>query len=152
MTASGERALADMSGRHRQDLAIPWLTMETRGQRIRRERRLRRMSAKALAHEVGISERTLRSIELDERPDARTVDLVEAHLGLVDQGPARATSPSLKDATDAEILVELYARLMRVGLTPPAEVPATPPADAELILGPPASQTRRPDERGGDAG
>lgn len=85
--------------------------MTTRGQRIRRARNLRRMTMQELADAVGIGERTLRSIERDERPDARTIGLVEAYLGIEEPLPSRSASPPLHQATDAEIALEILRRL-----------------------------------------
>lgn len=143
--------MGDTGGRLRPQPAIPSPVMVTRGERIRRERRLKRLSIKALAAEIGISERTLRGIELDERPDARSTDVVEAYLGLTDETPARTQSPALADATHAELAYEVYKRLMRLADADPVigAVPEEAVADVDRILGPPANETRRPRESDG---
>ncbi len=145
----------EADGRLRPISAIPSPVVVTRGQRIRRERRLRRLSVKTLAAEIGISERTLRSIELDERPDARTIDVVEAHLGLNEQTPPRTELPRIDEATNAELAVEVYRRLMQLSAADVVDVPlpADAIADPDAISDPDArpdpNQTRHPKESDG---
>ena len=95
-----------------------------------------------LADAVGIGERTLRSIERDERPDPRTIGLVEAYLGL--DLPRRAPSPTLEKATDAELAVEVLRRLERARSGGDESLPEDVAADPGLILGPPDDPEESP--------
>lgn len=128
----------DTGSRQRLIAAISLSTVTTRGQRIRRERNLRRLTMAELAAAVGISERTLRSIETDERPDARTIDLVESYLGL-DQPTPRTQSPPLDKATHEELVLEIYRRLHQLPRADPGDgsIPGDVQAESDLILGPP---------------
>ena len=98
-----------------------------------------------LAAAVGISERTLRSIETDERPDARTIDLVESYLGLDTQPPPRTQTPTLDRATHEELVLEIYRRLHQLPRADPGDgaIPADVQAESDLILGPPDEEEPR---------
>lgn len=91
-----------------------------------------------LAAAVGIGERTLRSIERDERPDPRTVGLVEAYLGLDTPVSQGSPGPSLAQATDAELAVEILRRLQAAGAErDDAPLPDEVRAEPDLLIAPP---------------
>jgi transcriptional regulator with XRE-family HTH domain len=123
----------------------------TRGERIRRARRIKGLSQQEVAEAVGISDRTVGRIELGQTADPITIDRVEAFLGLADETPTRTASPSLNKATDAELAFEVYRRLRNLAAEDVAEGPLPDDAtvDPELILGPPDDQTRRQGESDG---
>lgn len=96
------------------------------------------MTLHELADAVGISERTLRSIERDERPDARTIGLVEVYLGLDKELPQNSPSPSLEQSSDAELAVEIFRRLQRarVDSNLDAPLPDEVRAEPDLLIAP----------------
>ncbi len=138
------------------ELAIPSPVMATRGQAIRKARLLRKLTIPELAGQLGIGARTLGRIERDEATsDSRTIDLVEAHLGLTEETPVRTTSPRLAEATHAELAVEVYRRLMKLSAAEvvdgplPDEAVADPDAISDPDARPDPGQARHPKESDG---
>ena len=117
----------------------------SRGQRIKQERRRRRMpdgrimTQEHLAQAVGISVRSVSRIETDTSEDPTTLPLVEEYLGITDgQGPAEppvttsrsvpeqdeSDNPRIRQASTFQLLAELAGRIAKAEAR--AQVPRLP--------------------------
>lgn len=152
-STSGESTTDGRHIRTRSDIPSP--VVVTRGERIRRKRRLKGLSQQDVAEAVGISDRTVGRIELGQTADPITIDRVEEYLGLNEETPTRTTSPTLDKASDAELAFEVYRRLKRlqdadaVDGPLPDEAVADPDAISDPDALPDPGQTRHPKESDG---
>lgn len=83
---------------------------ESRGDRIRRARDLRRLSRDELAATTGVNPKTIARIERGEVSTSPSIAILEDHLNITPE-PASHHTTALRDVNDLDLIAELARRL-----------------------------------------
>jgi len=128
-------------GRTWPDMAVHSPHMTGRGDRIRRERKRRRLSQMDLRDATGVGLRTIGRIEAGEAENSPSLEVLETYLGIRDDTLPAAERDHLDDDTDdggladyttTELLAEALRRVAHMEATMRTE-PVTRPREGGVV-------------------